>query len=331
MKLHRIDVHQHVVPPFYANELPSHGGDPSGTVTPDWSPERALEFMDSQAIQVGVLSLTAPSVTGWYKSQRRDMARRINDYTAGLVAKWPARFGHFATLPLPDMPGALTELDYAFDTLKADGVILLSNYRGTYLGDSIFDPLWAELDRRNAVVFVHPGQPQLETISGVAGPLVDYPFDTTRAAVQLVLNRVPERFPAIRFIFAHAGGFLPYASHRFAELAHVFRPDAADPADLLASMQRFYFDTALSSGPAVFPTLKAFAGTGNILFGSDYPYAPADIGAAFAAKLDVYPDLTRADRDAISHGNALTLFPRLGRIVAPAAEKAGASTSVIAA
>jgi len=330
MTLHRIDVHQHVVPPFYASELPGHGGDPSGTVIPDWSPQRALDFMDSQAIQMGVLSLTAPSVTGWYKVQRRDMARRVNDYTANLVAKWPARFGHFATLPLPDMPGALAELDHAFDALKADGVILLSNYRGTYVGDPTFDPLWAELDRRKAVVFVHPGQPQLPTIPGVAGPLVDYPFDTTRAAVQLVLNRVPERFNAIRFIFAHAGGFLPYASHRFAELAHVFRPDAANPAALLASMQGFYFDTALSSGPAALPTLKAFAGTGNILFGSDYPYAPADVAAAFTAKLDTYPELTREDRDAISHGNALTLFPRLGGIVSSPAEKVSTSKSSIA-
>ncbi len=207
---HRIDVHQHVVPPFYAKALPTHGGDPSGTVVPQWTPESAIGFMDSQEIATGILSLTAPSVVRWYKRERREMAHRINEYTAELVMRRPDRFGNFATLPLPDVDGALMELEYALDTLHADGVILLANYAGKYLGDPIFEPLWAELDRREAVVFVHPGQPPLPTVNGVAGPLVDYPFDTTRAAVQLVLNGTMDRYPKVRVILAHAGGFLPY-------------------------------------------------------------------------------------------------------------------------
>jgi 6-methylsalicylate decarboxylase len=308
---HRIDVHQHVVPPFYANALPIHGGDPSGTVIPDWSPDIAIAFMDSQEIATGILSLTAPSVVSWYKKQRREMARRVNEYTADLVAKRPDRFGNFATLPLPDVAGALIEIENAFDTLHADGVILLANYAGKYLGEPIFEPVWAELDRRRAVVFVHPGQPPLPTAPGVAGPLVDYPFDTTRTAVQLVLNGIVDRHPNMRIILAHAGGFLPYASHRFAELAHVFRPDVQSPADILASFQRFYFDTALSSGPAVLPSLTAFAGSGQILYGSDFPYAPASVGAVFNAKLDAYEALTAGEHRAISHLNAQALFPRL--------------------
>jgi predicted TIM-barrel fold metal-dependent hydrolase len=308
---YRIDVHQHVVPPFYAKALPTHGGDPSGTITPQWSPESAIDFMDSQEIATGILSLTAPSVVRWEKSERREMARRVNEYTADLVAKRPDRFGNFATLPVPDVDGALRELEHALDTLRADGVILLANYAGKYLGDTAFEPLWAELDRRQAVVFVHPGQPPLPIVAGVAGPLVDYPFDTTRTAVQLVLNGVVDRYRGARIILAHAGGFLPYASHRFAELARVFRPDAANPAEILASFQRFYFDTALSSGPAALPSLKAFAGSGRILFGSDFPYAPAGIGASFTAKLDAYDGLTADEHGAVSHGNARTLFPRL--------------------
>jgi aminocarboxymuconate-semialdehyde decarboxylase len=311
MSTHRIDVHQHVVPPFYAKELPTHGGDPSGTVIPQWSPENAIDFMDSQEIATGILSLTAPSVVRWYKSQRREMARRVNEYTADLVAKRPDRFGNFATLPVPDIDGALAEVEYALDTLRADGVILLANYTGKYLGDPAFEPLWAEFSRRQTVVFVHPGQPPLPTVTGVAGPLVDYPFDTTRTAVQLVLNGIVDRFPGARIILAHAGGFLPYASHRFAELARVFRPEAANPTDILASFQRFFFDTALSSGPAVLPSLKAFAGSSHILFGSDFPYAPADIGASFTSKLDAYPGLTADEHRAISHENAWTLFPRI--------------------
>src|SRR3984893_8010357 len=308
---YRIDVHQHVVPPFYAKALPTHGGDPSGTITPQWSPESAIDFMDSQEIATGILSLTAPSVVRWEKSERREMARRVNEYTADLVAKRPDRFGNFATLPVPDVDGALRELEHALDTLRADGVILLANYAGKYLGDAAFETLWAELGRRRVVVLVHPGQPPLPIAAGVAGPLVDYPFDTTRTAVQLVLNGVVDRYPGARIILAHAGGFLPYASHRFAELARVFRPDAANPADILASFQRFYFDTALSSGPAAMPSLKAFAGSGRILFGSDFPYAPAEVGASFTGKLDAYDGLTADEHRAISHGNARTLFPRL--------------------
>src|ERR1700736_3843262 len=151
---HRIDVHQHAGPPFQAKGLPTHGGDPSGTAIPQWSPEGAIDFMDSQAIATGILSLTAPSVVRWDKSERREMARRVNEYAADLVAKRPDRFGNFATLPVPDVDGALRELEHALDTLRADGVILLANYAGKYLGDTGFEPLWAELDRPQAVGFV---------------------------------------------------------------------------------------------------------------------------------------------------------------------------------
>lgn len=319
---HRIDVHQHVVPPFWAHALPTHGGDPSGTVIPQWSPDSAIDFMDSQQVATGILSLTAPSVIGWDKSERRRMARRVNEYTADLVTKRPDRFGNFATLPLPDAEGALWELEHALDTLRADGVILLANYAGKYLGEAAFEPIWSELHRRHAVVFVHPGQPPLPTAAGVPGPLVDYPFDTTRAAVQLVLNGIVDRYPGARIILAHAGGFLPYASHRFAELARVFRPAAAKPADILAAFQRFYFDTALSSGPAALPSLKAFAGSGHMVFGSDFPYAPAGIGASFTAKLDAGNGLTADEHRAINHGNACALFPRLARRTEPTVEAA---------
>jgi 6-methylsalicylate decarboxylase len=316
---HRIDVHQHVVPPFWAKELPAHGGDPSGprsgdpshTVLPQWSPETAIDLMDSQEIATGMLSLTAPGIVGWDKAERREMARRVNEYTADLVDRRPDRFGNFATLPLPDVDGALSELEYALETLRADGVILLGNYTEEYLGDPVFEPLWAELDRRQSVVFVHPGLP-LPPMDGVAGPLVDYPFDTTRTAVQLVLNGIVDRYPGARIILAHAGGFVPYAAHRFAELAHVFRSDAAEPADTLASFQRFYFDTALSSSPAALPSLEAFAEHGHILFGTDFPFAPTDVVAAFTRKLDAY-EMAPEERTAIDHRNALALFERLRR------------------
>jgi 6-methylsalicylate decarboxylase len=307
----RIDVHQHVVPPFWADALQANGGDPSGWHSPKWSPASAIEFMDSQQIATGVLSLTAPSVVGWKPYERRDMARRVNEYTGNLVAKSPDRFGNFATLPLPDVDGALMEIEHAFGALKADGVVLLSNYEGRYLGDAVFAPIWSELDRRSAVVFIHPGKPAIPTIEGIPGPVIDYPFDTTRTAVQMVLNGVMDRHRQMKVILSHAGGFLPYASHRFAELAPAVRSDVPTTEELLAAFRRFYFDTALSSGPAALPTLHAFAGAQQVLYGSDFPYAPASVGASFTRKLDAYEGFNAAEHAAINRGNALRLFPRL--------------------
>jgi 6-methylsalicylate decarboxylase len=174
------------LPPFWVKALPTHGGDPSGarsgdassSLLPQWSPQSAIDLMDSQEIAVGILSLTAPGIVGWDKCDRPDMARPVNEYTADLVTKRPDRFGNFAMVPLPDFDGTLLELEYALDTLRADGVILLGNCGEKYLGDASFEPLWPELDRRQAVVFVHPGLPP-PPVAGVAGRLVDYPFGTT--------------------------------------------------------------------------------------------------------------------------------------------------------
>ncbi|WP_046168183.1 amidohydrolase family protein [Chromobacterium vaccinii] len=310
----RIDVHQHVVPPFWAEALPAHGGDPSGWKSPEWSPQSAIAFMNSQGIATGALSLTAPGVQGWSGQSKRDMARRVNEYTAGLVEHRPDRFGNFATVPLPDIEGSLREIEFAFDALKADGVVLLSNYRGQYLGDPAFEPVWAELNRRRATVFIHPGKPAIDAIAGMPSPLVDYPFDTTRTAVQMVLNGTLARHPDVNVILSHAGGFLPYASHRFAELAQGVRNDVPATEELLRLFQRFYFDTALASSPAALPSLTAFAGAGRILYGSDYPYAPASVGASFTAELDACAELSPAEHAAINHRNAQALFPRRAKV-----------------
>lgn len=307
----RIDVHQHVVPPFWAKALSDNGGDPSGWASPSWTPDGAIDFMDRLEIEVGILSLTAPSVVGWPDIKRREMARKVNDYTADLVAKRPHRFGNFLTLPLPDVDGALAEVEYGFGTLKCDGVILLSNYQDAYLGASGLEPLWKELNQRSAIVFIHPGKPNISVLGGIPGPIIDYPFDTTRAAVHLVLNGVTARYPRLKIILSHAGGFLPYASHRFAELTSALEPEKFTVDGILAEFRRFYFDTALSSGPAALPTLQSFADPEHILYGSDFPYAPASVGESFTAKLDAYSGFDENDRLAINRNNALKLFDRL--------------------
>jgi 6-methylsalicylate decarboxylase len=311
----RIDVHHHLVPQFWAEALSWHGGDPSGWHSPAWSADTSLAFMDGQRIATAVLSLTAPSVTGWETASRREMARRVNEFSAELVARWPDRFGSFATLPLPDLEGALSELEYAFDVLGADGVVLLSNYAGHYLGDPAFGPLWSELDRRAGVVFIHPAKPQIPIIEDIPGPIVDYPFDTTRTAVQLVLSGVVARSPRVKIILSHAGGFVPYAAHRFAELAPAARPNVPPAPELIESFRSFYLDTALSSCPASLLALQNFARPGHILYGSDFPYAPASVGASFTAKLDSF-DFPRDVRAAINNGGARQIFARFREAVA---------------
>jgi predicted TIM-barrel fold metal-dependent hydrolase len=246
--------------------------------------------------------------------------RQVNEYTAGLVAKWPERFGNFAVLPLPDIDAALEEVAFALDTLHADGVVVFSNYGERYLGDPFLGPLWAELDRRGAVVFVHPTrlvQPELE---GIPAPFVDFPFATTRAAVEMVTNGVMDRYRNMRVILSHGGGFLPYAAYRFASFGVSGPPGSTkspsfdtDMPDLLDTFRRFYIDTALSSSPTALPSMKAFADPTRILFGSDYPYAPGGISENFIAMLDQSPLLSPDERTAIDRGNAEVLFPNRRR------------------
>lgn len=307
----RIDVHTHVVPPFWGEELPSHGGDPSGWALPKWSADAHLKFMDDNQIATSVLSLTAPSVVGWQGQQRRDMARKVNEYVADLGAKHPGRFGNFATVPLPDVEAAAAEAAYALDQIGADGVVLLTNYDGVYLGDDTYAPLWDTLNKRSAVVFIHPGHPRIPLLADVPGPLVDYPFDTTRNAVQMVFNGVLDNYPNVKIILSHAGGFLPYGVLRFCELQPALQPEGPTTDQLLAKFKLFYFDTALSSGPYAFPSFLGFADHQRILFGSDFPYAPAPVAAKFTKILDNQAGLTAEQKTVFNKGNGEKLLKRL--------------------
>lgn len=308
---HRIDVHTHLVPPFWGAALAQYGGDPSGWAVPGWTADAHLDFMDANGIATSVVSLTAPSVTGWEGAARRETARRVNEYTAELVRASPDRFGSFATVPLPDVDGAVAEIEHAYGALGVDGVVLLSNYDGVYLGDPRFAPVWEALDRRGAVVFIHPAHPRLPLLTDVPGPLVDYPFDTTRNAVHMVVHGVTVRYPNVRIILSHAGGFVPYAALRFCELAAALEPTGPTADELLARFRSFYFDTALAAGEYAFGALTRFADPTRILFGSDFPYAPPAVGSRFTRLLDTASGLSNEQSTAIDAGNARELFPRL--------------------
>ncbi|GAA0508389.1 MULTISPECIES: amidohydrolase family protein [Streptomyces] len=308
----RIDVHQHIVPPLWAETLAAHGLDSGGWAIPAWSPTSALAMMDQQGIAAGVLSVTSPGIHLGSDAQARDLARAVNEYGADVVRDHPGRFGHFASVPLPDVDAALAETAHALDTLGADGVVLMSNAHGRYLGDPDFEPLWAELDRRGATVFVHPAQPPMPLLPGTPAPLADYVFDTTRTALNLVLNGVMSRYPNLRVILSHGGGFLPYAAYRFSGLASTVDRER-NAEDLLRDLKRFYFDTALSASPSALPALLAFAEPGHVLYGSDWPFAPQDAGTYYNHYLETYPDYAPGQAEAIDRGNAEALFPRLVR------------------
>lgn len=308
MNKNRIDVHTHLIPPFWAEELKTHGGDPSGWGSPEWSPESVLRFMDEEGIAVSMLSLTAPGLEGWKGADRINMTARVNDYGAGLVRETPNRFGYLATLPLPDVDAALAELTRAYDELHVDGIVLHSNFEGIYLADPRFDSVWAELQRRSATVFIHPTMPPMAALPGMPGPLLDYPADTTRCALDLVLKGHRHRYASTRLILSHGGGFLPYVSTRIAELSASLTHDRS-AEQLMTDLRSFHFDTALVAASGL-PSLLSFVSTDHILFGTDYPYASEKVCKTFTANLDGTTELTTADLETVNRGASL-LFPRL--------------------
>ncbi|WP_418002968.1 amidohydrolase family protein [Mycobacterium sp. PDNC021] len=317
--MNRIDTHHHMVPPEYRKVLDQAGiADAGGRAMPAWSPEASLDAMAKLGVATAILSVSAPGTTMFpAAADAAALARDLNDYSAELVAAQPDRFGFFATLPMPHLDASVAESVRALDELGADGVFLLANSVGTYVGATGQDALFAELDARSAVVFIHPAELPGPTVDGVLPFAADFLLDTSRAAYLLVRNGIRRRYPNIKFILSHAGGFVPYASYRMA--MGIASDVGGSPADHLDDFAGFYFDTALSSTAAALPSLLAFAKPGHITFGSDFPFAPVEVSQLFAAGLETYGELDDAGRRTIDRTNALALFPRLGAAAAPPA------------
>jgi predicted TIM-barrel fold metal-dependent hydrolase len=311
----RVDVHQHIVPSFYRDLLTKAGiAEAGGRALPDWSPQAALELMDLLGTTTAMVSVSTPG-TGFLTDpgEAADLARQLNDFSASLAADHGGRFGYFATLPMPDAAASAAEARRALAELGADGVTLLANNQGAYLGAGGQDALWRVLDERGAVVFVHPAELPAPAVEGIPPFAADFLLDTTRAAYLLVRNGIARTYPNIRFILSHAGGFVPYASHRMA--VAIAGDTGRSPLDVLDDFRAFYFDTALSSSPAALPTLLAFARPGHVLFGSDWPFAPTLAGQYFASGLDTGVD--PGALQAVNRTNAEALFPRLAATPAP--------------
>lgn len=316
----RIDTHQHVVPPRYATWLHEKGIRPGGVDLPSWSEGSALRFMDGNDIQTGILSLTIPGVYFGDVPEARRWAREINQYCAEIVQRRPDRFGFFATLTLPDVDGALAEAEYALDILHADGIVLLANNDGRYLGDPGFQPLLEFLHQRETTVFIHPGELPALDVPGIPSFTADFLLDTTRTAISLILSGSMKRYPGIKFILAHAGGFVPYIAYRILltmlndknklQQAWTLIDQKHQVPKHLAVLKQFYYDIALSSTPAALPSLLEVADPDHITYGSDFPFAPAPAIGFLTKQYENYP-LEKKLREAIDRGNAEALFPRL--------------------
>lgn len=325
IKQGRIDVHHHIIPPAFVDTMHAKGiGKIAGAPLPDWSPQKSIEVMDMNGIQTAITSLSAPGVHfGDGVAQASELARRCNEFAASMRDDFPGRFGNFAVLPTPFTEAACKEAIYALDVLKAEGVVLLGSTDGVFLGDPRFEELMAELNRRETIVFVHPNMHESSEKIDLQAPgfLVEFLCDTTRAAVNLILTGTLERYPKIRWILAHAGGFLPYVAWRVS-LANAL-PEYQDkaPQGVLTYIRRFYFDTALSPSRLSMAALKELVDPSHILFGSDFPFAPAPATALQCQTLEqsaFWPDEVLYG---INRGHALSLFPQYqqgGEVVTPA-------------
>lgn len=318
----RIDVHQHVVPPRYAAWIRDKGIRPGGIDLPGWSPSSAVKFMDGHDIATGILSVSTPGVHFGDDAEAATWAREVNEYCAELSRAQPTRFGFFATLTLPDVAGAITEAEYALDTLGADGVVLLANNAGRYLGDPEFAPLLDFLHRRRMVVFVHPGELPAEPVPGIPTFTADFLLDTTRTAISLILSGAMRQYDGIRFILAHAGGFVPYISYRIlltmlsqenkVQQLLTMADQKHQIPKLMGVFKQFYYDVALSSTPAAIPSLLEIADPSHVLYGSDFPFAPP-VAVGFMAQQYERTPIDTLTRRAIDRTNAEQLFPRLTR------------------
>lgn len=294
----KLDVHQHLIPPTYRQILIENGvSDVGGRAVPDWTPELAFAEMLDAGIDGAILSVSAPGTTVLTDpAEATRLARTFNDYGAELSRAHPDRIGYFATLPMPGLTAATAEAEYALDTLHADGVILLANARGHYLGQPGQEPLFDALNQRDAIVLIHPAELPGPTVPDLPPFAADFLLDTTRAAYLLVRHEIIRNYPRIRFILSHAGGFLPYAAHRMA--IGIAGDTGRSPRDILTDFRSFYFDTALSASPASLLALLSFAQPDHILYGSDWPFAPA------AAVTDTFPEIryTATDFDSRDRG-----------------------------
>lgn len=303
----RIDVHHHAILPKIQRLMRERGA----PFTLPWSLDHTWEVLSTNEIDFALISNPIPGGFFDDATQAARFNRDANEAVAEFVAEHRDRFGLLAALPMPYVDAAVAEAQYAFTELGADGVVLIAHAGDSYLGDPSYDPLLAELNRRQAVVLVHPMTLPGGAAAGVAPVLADFLLDTTRAALNLIISGALDRFPDIAFVLAHGGGFLPYAASRAQALGTAFY--GLEPDRITNALGRFYYDVALTA-PSGLPSLLATVPTERILFGTDWCAAPADVVATGVRALDEgLGGLPSAAREDINRANALRLFPALAQ------------------
>lgn len=297
----RIDVHHHVVPPRFAD-------DSMPIKLPDI--EAQLQSMDHWRIRTAITSLT-PRVILKNLHRLREVARICNEFQARMLLEHPARFGSFALLPLPDVDGALEEITYALDILHLDGVGLFTSVNDRYLGDPLFDPVFDELNRRSAVVFIHPTHCEAPTETNLGAPpfVVEYVFDTTRAIVNLIFTGTLKRYPDIRLVVAHGGGTVPFLAQRISMLEGHRR--APEVEDVIPTLRGLYYEIASTTAGYALRSLQELADPTHILWGSDLPFVYGDRLQEEVNHWEEYNGVNADERLAVERLNALQLFPRL--------------------
>jgi predicted TIM-barrel fold metal-dependent hydrolase len=305
----RLDLHAHVLPEEYRKALP-RSPDGSALKLPEATVEQLLAMLDRFAIDAAVISTGPPGAAAADPGQSVELARIANESIAACVRAHPDRLAGLAVLPLPDVDAALAELDHALDELDLDGVMLLTNVDGIYVGDPVWDALFEALDERQAYVFLHPVHgPYRPPLAAVPPWLCEFPFDTTRAAVQLMYSGTVERCSKIRFQLAHLGGAAPFLAHRIASLADR-EPQLAEQASAgaLSYLARLWYDTGLSNNAIALASTFAAVPAEHVVFGTDWPYASLP-----ATGNDPAPGLglDRYQREQLDAANAAALVPRL--------------------
>ena len=313
-----VDIHHHILPDFFwaaTNEADHPVG---GILPPPWSKDAAVSFLDDAGIDLAITSISTPGVHTGDDAAARALARRCNELSAELVRDRPDRFGGFGCLPLPDVEGSLEELSYALDVLHLDGVVLFSNALGVYLGDARLNPVFDELQRRKAVVFVHPSaspDPSAHAL-GLPDSLIDFTADTTRAIAHMHYSNTFARTPDVKYVFSHAGGTVPYLAGRFAIVDEMnVIAGAEDRASAADTFRRLYWDTALSWSDPVLDMLRSVVGIDHVLFGTDYPYLRRDLAVGSRGHIADTAELTADEKTAVLGGTAATLIPRLAPLV----------------
>jgi predicted TIM-barrel fold metal-dependent hydrolase len=304
----RIDMHHHFAPPAWIADVKGRPLlQPANT---RWTHEQSIDDMDKGGVAAAVVSITNPGLWFGEPAQTRRLARACNEYGARLVSDHPTRFGLFAAIPLPDVDASLAEIAYAYDTLKTDGFALFTSYGDKWLGNPAFRPVMEELNRRKAVVTVHPTAADccrnLAYAPGVGPGSIEYGTDTTRAIMGVAFSGDAVRFPDIRFIWSHAGGSVPFLAGRIEGAASGAKE--ALPNGFAAELKRSYYDIAGATNRGALASLLQVVAPTQIVFGTDFP--PGGTSAAVAKALADVGLFSESDLRAIDRGNAVRLFPR---------------------